>query len=369
MKVISLSNQIEQHKVLKAELLEAVGRILDHGNFILSAEVEEFESKFADLCGVQYAVGVNSGTDALILSLHALDIGPGDDVIVTPNGFLASTSCIALVGARPVFIDVREDYNLDPYQIEKVITPNTKAIIPVHLTGRPADMNPIRQIAEKRDLYVVEDCAQAVLAEYHGQKVGSLGALGCFSLHPYKNLAACGDAGIITTNSTELYEKLRRLRNHGIQPNNEITEWGYNSRLDAFQAAVLLVKLKYLENWTIKRRAIAEFYQNALKEIIELKVPIDQSFEKAVYHTFIIQAERRDELKDYLEKKGVMTGVHYPVPVHLHKAAKPLNYPPSSFPNVEKLAQHILSLPVYPELTDDQLHHIVDCIKEFYSSK
>jgi dTDP-4-amino-4,6-dideoxygalactose transaminase len=366
---IPFSNHNGHNKKLKSEIMAAVGQVLDHGGYILSEEVVEFETRFADLCGVQYAVSVNSGTDALILALHALGIGSGDEVIVPPNSFLASTSCIAHVGARPVFIDVRDDYNLDPHQLEKMITSRTKAIIPVHLTGRSADMNPILEIANKHDLAVIEDCAQAVLAEYHGQRVGSFGEFGCFSLHPYKNLAACGDGGVVTTNSSEHFARLKRLRNHGIQPDNKIVEWGFNSRLDSLQAAVLLVKLQHIEAWTDARREYAVFYQKALKNIAEVQVPTDQLHENPVYQTFIIQAERRDALQEHLASVGVMTGVHYPVPVHLQDAAKPLAYPPKSFPVVERLADSILSLPIYPELTIEQLEYIAENIRAFYHNK
>jgi dTDP-4-amino-4,6-dideoxygalactose transaminase len=355
-----------QHVPIKAELLEAVTGVIDGGQFILGDEVGVFEQRFAQLCGVRFAVAVNSGTDSLILALRALGIGSGDEVITVPNSFIASTSCIILAGALPVFVDVREDYNMDPAQLEQAVTPKTKAILPVHLTGRPSDMAPILEVARRHGLHVVEDCAQAILAEYRGQHVGSFGSIGCFSLHPLKTLNACGDGGVLTTNDQALYRRLRILRNHGLGTRDECLSWGVNSRLDTIQAAILLVKMKYLEAWTDKRRTNATFYQQALAGVPGLQVPNDRPFEKAVYHTFIIQAERRDELKQHLAENGVETAIHYPIPIHLQKAAESLRYQEGSFPVAERQAKHILSLPVYPELRTVELEHVVKAIRAFY---
>jgi dTDP-4-amino-4,6-dideoxygalactose transaminase len=357
-----------QHALIKAELLDAVGDVIDGGQFILGDEVSTFERRFARLCQTRFAVGVNSGTDALILALRALGIGPGDEVITVPNSFVSSTTCIVLAGARPVFVDVRDDYNIDPAQIESAITPRTKAILPVHLTGRPADMDPILETARTHRLFVVEDCAQAVLAEYRSQRVGSFGTIGCFSLHPLKTLNACGDGGVLTTDDEALYERLRTLRNIGLQTRDDCVYWGLNSRLDTIQAAMLLVKMKYVEAWTEKRRVNAAFYRKALAGIPGLKVPDDRPFEKAVYHTFVIQAERRDELKQYLAENGVGSSIHYPIPIHLQEAARGLGYGPGRFPVTERQAEHILSLPVYPELTISELEYIVRTIKAFYGA-
>ena len=361
-------NIAAQHAPVKAELSRAVAGVIDHGMFILGPEVDEFEKRFAELCGVRYAVGVNSGTDALILALRALGIGPGDEVITVPNSFVASTSCIMLVGARPVLVDVREDYNMDPAQLEQAVTSKTKAILPVHLTGRPADMDPILEVARTHGLHVVEDCAQAVLAEYRGQRVGSFGTIGCFSLHPLKTLNACGDGGVLTTNDEGLDEQLKILRNIGLRTRDGCVIWSGNSRLDTLQAAIVLVKMKYLDAWTEKRRANAAFYQRALAGVPGLQVPNDRSFEKAVYHTFVIQAERRDELKQHLADNGVGTAIHYPVPIHLHKAAEGLGYGPGSFPVTERQAKRILSLPVYPELRTEELEYVVQTIRKFYEA-
>jgi len=361
-------NLAAQHATIKDRLLAAVGTVIDHGQFILGDEVAEFERRFAELCGVRYALGLNSGTDALILALKALGIGPGDEVITVPSSFVASVSCIELWGAKAVFVDVGEDYNIDPGQIEQAITSRTRAILPIHLTGRPADMDPILAIARAHGLHVVEDCAQAVNAEYRGQRVGSFGALGCFSLHPLKTLNACGDGGMLTTNDAGLYEELKRLRNHGLQTRDNCVQWGLNSRLDTMQAAMLLVKLDYLDEWTEGRRANACAYQQLLGEMPQIQPPVDRPRERAVYHTFVIQAEadRRDDLQDYLARKGVGTAVHYPTPIHLQKAASGLGHSIGSFPVAERQAARFLSLPVYPELQSHQLEYVAHCVRSFY---
>lgn len=355
-----------QHRPLKAELLEAVGGVIDRGQFILGPEVAAFEAGLAAQCGTKHAVGLNSGTDALILALRALGIGRGDEVVTAANSFVASASCVALAGATPVLVDVRDDYNMDPAALERAITPRTKAVIPVHLTGRPADMDPIMTIARKRGLFVVEDCAQAIAAEYRGRRVGSFGSIGCFSLHPLKTLNACGDGGAAVTDDPVLRDKIVLMRNLGLQSRENCTVWSSNSRLDTVQAAMLLVKLKHLDAWTDGRRRNAAFYQEALAGIPGLAVPRDQAHEKAVYHTFIVQAERRDELKAFLAARGIDTAIHYPRPIHLQDVAAPLGKPAGSFPAAERQAGRILSLPVYPELTREQLEWVAASIRAFY---
>ncbi len=353
-----------QHRAIKPQLLAAVEKVLDHGQFILGPDVEAFEERFAAYCDIRYAVGVDNGTSALFLVLRALGVGPGDEVITAPNSFLASASCIALVGARPVFVDVCDDYNINPDLLEDAITPRTRAIIPVHLTGRPADMHPILEIANRHGLHVVEDCAQAVGACYHDQRVGSFGIAGCFSMHPLKTLNAAGDGGVITTDDRDLYETLRKARNHGLRNRDECEFWSYNCRLDTIQAAMALVKIDYLDQWTEARRAHAAFYQAHLRDVVQ--APEDKPHEYSVYHTFIIQAEPRDELQAYLRARGVDSKVHYPIPIHLQDAAKYLGYEPGSFPVTESQSQHILSLPGYPELTEEQRQQVVDGIRGFY---
>ena len=357
-------NLAQQHQPLKPALLEAVGRVLDHGQFILGPEVSEFEQRFADLCGVRHAIGVNSGTDALILALRTLGVRRGDEVITPPNSFVASASCIGVLGARPVFVDVGDDYNLDPNLLEAAITPRTRAILPVHLTGRPAAMGPILEIARAHNLAVIEDCAQAVLARYHDQPVGSLGDAGCFSLHPLKTLNACGDGGVITTNDAGLAEEFRILRNIGLRSREDCVVWSHNSRLDTIQAAMLLVKLDVLADWTAARRTHAQYYQAHLADVV--RVPVDQPHEYAVYHTFVIQAEARDALRAHLTAHGIGTVIHYPAPIHVQRAAAELGYAPDDFPVTMAQAQRILSLPVYPELTETQRATVVAQVRSFY---
>jgi dTDP-4-amino-4,6-dideoxygalactose transaminase len=362
-------NIAAQHALIKNELLSAMSIVIDNGQFILGDEVAEFEQRFAELCGVRYAVGLSSGTDALLLALKAVGIGPGDEVITVPNSFVASAACIALSGARPVFVDVRDDYNMDPTLIEQAITSRTRAILPVHLTGRPADMDQIMDIAKGKGLHIIEDCAQAVIAEYKGNRVGSFGRMGCFSLHPLKTLNACGDGGVLTTNDGDVAEQIRVLRNIGLKTRDDCVVWSGNSRLDTIQAAVLLVKLKYLEAWTEKRRANARFYQDHLANLPQVQLPSDKPHERAVYHTFIIQADHRAELQVHLARLGIGTAIHYPVPIHLQKAARNLGYGPDSYPVAERQAQRILSLPVYPELEEAELQYVVNGIRSFYEEK
>lgn len=357
---------VEQHAPIKGKLLEAVSKVLDHGKFVLGEEVTEFEERFAKLCGVQHAAALNSGTDALILALRTLGVGAGAEVIAVSNSFVSSASCIVCVGAKPVFVDVGEDYLIDPALIEKAITPRTKAILPVHWTGRPCDMAAIMAIAKKHKLVVIEDCAQAVCAEYNGQKVGSFGDAGCFSLHPLKTLNACGDGGILTTNNKEMYEKILALRNNGFYKRQECIYWSNNSRLDTIHAAMLLVKLDYLEEWTGARRTNAYFYQKHLKGLPQVQVPAEEKDMRAVYHTFIIQADRRDQLQAFLMEKGVGTKVHYAVPIHLQPVAKELGYKNGSLPVTERQAQRVLSLPVAQSLQPDMLEYVVNTIRDFY---
>lgn len=354
----------EQHAPIKEKLLEAVGRVLDDGKFVLGEEVAEFEQRFARLCGVGYALGLNSGTDALILALRALGIGPGDEVITVANSFVSSTSCIVCAGARPVFVDVGEDYLMNPVLIEKAITPRTKAILPVHWTGRPADMAAITVVARKHKLFVIEDCAQAVCAEYRGQRVGSFGDAGCFSLHPLKTLNACGDGGVLTTNDKNLYEKISALRDNGFYRRHECVYWSNNSRLDTLHAAMLLVKMDYLEEWTETRCTNAHFYQKHLKNLVQ--VPGAEKDMRAVYHTFIIQAEGRDKLQAFLSDKGIGTKVHYAVPIHLQPVARDLGYNKGSLPVTERQADRVLSLPVAPSLQPEMLEYVVHTIRDFY---
>ena len=355
-------NLTAQHAPIKDELLAAVARVLGHGRFILGPEVEEFETRFAEYCGTRYAVGVDNGTSALYLTLRSLDVGPGDEVITAPNSFLASTAAIALTGARPVFVDVRDDFNIDPDLVQAAVTPKTRAIMPIHLTGRPADMHRIMEVADKHGLAVIEDCAQAVGARHHDQPVGSFGVAGCFSLHPLKNLSAVGDGGVITTDDPDLHDKLRMARNHGLRTREHCEFWSHNCRLDTVQAAMLLVKMKYLDGWTEDRRARAVFYRDRLQTLVQ--VPVDKPHEYAVYHTFVIMANDRDGLQHSLAQRGVETKVHYPLAIHQQHAAQQSGWRGVSCPVTEAQVQTILSLPIYPELTEAQSQHVVDSIAQ-----
>lgn len=358
-----------QYHGIKEQVLGRIAALLDSGAFILGQEVSDFEQAFAALCGTKHALGVANGTDALFLSLMALGIGKGDEVITAPNSFLASASSIVLAGATPVFADVLNDFNLDPEAVRKAITPRTKAIIVVHLTGRPARMKELLAIAKEHGLQVIEDCAQAIGATLDGQHVGSFGNAGCFSLHPLKNLAAAGDGGVITTNDDNLYAHLLKARNHGLRDRDNCEFFSYNSRLDNLQAAILNVKLPELPRWTLRRRAIAATYLKRLNGVGDLLLPFDGKGEFSVYHTFIIQTAQRDALKQYLADHGVDSKVHYPVPIHLQEAAQFLGYKRGDFPVTERQAETILSLPIFAELTDEQVAHVADTVIAFFNDK
>jgi dTDP-4-amino-4,6-dideoxygalactose transaminase len=354
-----------QHRKIRDKLLAAVGRVLDSGQFILGPEVETFERRFALYCGVSYAVGVDNGTNALVLTMRALGIGPGDEVITAANSFLASASSVAMTGARPVLVDVDSSYTVDPRRVEDAITLRTKAILPVHLTGRPANMKVLTEIAINHGLYLIEDAAQAIGARHRGQAAGSFGIAGCFSMHPLKVLNAVGDGGIITTNDSQLYKKLLKARNHGLRNRDECEFWGPNARLDAVQAAMLMVKMELLPLWIERRREMAAIYRQNLRDIVH--VPEEQSHEYSVYQTFVVRVERRDELQEYLALKGIETKVHYPIPIHLQEAARYLGYLEGSFPVTERQTASNLSLPIYPELSQGQIRHVIESIHQFYS--
>lgn len=356
-----------QHKKDKEAILAKVAELLDSGMFILGEEVKKFEETFAELCQTKYAVGVANGTDALMLAMRSLGIGKGDEVITAPNSYLASASSIELIGATAVFADVRDDFNLDPIEVEKKITPKTKAIIAVHLTGRPADMDAINEIACKHGIIVIEDSAQAVGAKLNGKPTGGLGFIGCFSLHPLKNLAAIGDAGIITTNDEKTYQWLLKARTHGMKSRDECEFWSLNSRIDAVQAAILNVKIKNLNNWTSRRRSIAKKYSESFGNLVQ--VPVENENEYSVYHTFIIQTDRRDELMAFLTKHEIDSKIHYPIAIHQQEAALNNQSAKGFYPVTDKQINQILTLPVYPELTDEQVDFICETIKKYFDNE
>jgi dTDP-4-amino-4,6-dideoxygalactose transaminase len=353
-----------QFLALQAELTAAFTRVGRSGMYILGEEVERFEDEAAAYCGVRYALGVANGTDALVLAMKALGIRPGDEVVTCPNSFLASAGAIVAAGARPVFADAAPDYNIDPRALEKALTPRTRAVIPVHLTGRPADMDAINAIARARHIAVVEDAAQAIGARYRGRRVGSLGAVGAFSLHPLKNLGVYGDAGMVTTDDTSLYECMKKLRNHGLRNRDECEAWGFNSRLDPLQAAFASVKLKHLDRWNTRCRVIAAQYREGLHDVVD--VPADQPHEEPVYHNFVIRSERRDALMKHLESRGIGSRIHYPIPIHLQEAARGLGHRAGDFPESERQAATILSLPIYPELEETEVEAVIDGVRSFF---
>ena len=356
---------VAQHAPLRDELLEAVGRVLDHGQFILGPEVAELEARWAGLCRVNHAVSVSNGTMALFLVMRALGIGEGDEVITAPNSFVASASPVALTGATPRFADVGDDFNVDPEAVRACINERTKAIIAVHLTGRPADMDALNAIAAEGGVLVIEDAAQAFGAKYRGRPVGSLAEAACFSLHPLKTVGACGDGGMITTDDDVLADRLRRLRNHGLERGQEdCTVWGYNARIDTLQAALTLVKLRHLDEWTHRRRVNAAIYRERLSGLV--RIPLDRPDDFAVYHTFPVEADRRDELIDHLQANDIGCAVHYRVPIHLLEAARDLGYVKGDLPVAERLANRVVSLAVHQNLTDAQVHQACDVIQAFF---
>lgn len=356
-------NLAAQFIQLEDELVAAFKHTGRAGAYILGGEVECFEYGLATICASRYAVSVANGTDALVLVLKAWGIGAGDEVITAPNSFVASAGAIVAVGATPVYVDVSDDLNIDPLKIRDAITPKTKAIIPVHLTGNPADMDAINAIAKQHNLKVLEDAAQAIGATYKGRPVGSLGDAAAFSLHPLKNLHLLGDAGFIITNDEGLYAQLLQLRNHGLINRNESAQWGYNSRLDAIQAAFGNVKLKYFAGWTERFVEIAKLYHAHLKDYVQC--PIVDPNNQAVFHNFVIQVPNRDQLMAYLAEKDIETKIHYPIPLHLMACSSGLGYQKGDFPEAEKQSERIMSLPIYPELTNEQALYVCQQIQLF----
>ncbi len=353
-----------QYASIKPEVDAAIKRVVDNTSFILGKEVTEFEQAFARYVGAKGAVGVASGTSALQLSLLACGVGPGDEVITTAHTFIATSEAISQTGARPVFVDIDpQTYNLDPSRVEAAITPRTKAILPVHLYGQPADLGALMEIAERHHLYLIEDAAQAHGAEYKGQRCGSIGHLACFSFYPGKNLGAYGDAGGVTGNDEALLTRVRKLRDHGRLTKYEHDEIGFGERIDALHAAILSAKLPHLEAWTEARRSHARFY-NELLAGSDLVMPIESPEVRHVYHLYVIRTQRRGAVLDHLKQKGIGAGIHYPVPLHRQPAYLKQGYGDISLPITEQVAQEIVSLPMYPELTAEQLTYVAEAVKE-----
>ncbi len=354
-----------QFKSIEKEVMDKTYEVFNNSAFIGGNECKLFEEEFAQYCDTKYSVGVANGTDALWLSLKALGIGQGDEVITAANTFIATVEAISAVGATPVFVDHNPTtYTIDVTKIESKITENTKAIIPVHLYGYPAEMDKIIDLAKKYNLKVVEDAAQAHGAIYKGRRIGSIGDIACFSFYPGKNLGAYGDGGAITTNSYELSEKVRLLSQHGSKNKYKHIVPGYNSRLDGLQAAILRIKLKYIEEWTEMRRRNARYYNKLLSDSNYI-IPIEEDDTRHVYHLYVVRVNDRNSFIKFLNEKGIQTGIHYPTPVHLTEAYSYLNIAQGTFPISEKTSSEIVSLPMFPELTNEQIEYIVESINEY----
>ena len=364
-----------QYASIQQEMDEKISGVLKSTAFILGPEVREFEKDFSAFCGTEHAVGVSSGTEALSLALLALSVGRDDEVVTTPNTFIATAGAISHVGAQPVLVDVDpESYNIDASLVEGAITKRTKAIIPVHLYGQPSEMEAILQVAKRHNIKVIEDACQAHGAEYRGRRVGSFGDIAAFSFYPGKNLGAYGDGGAVVTDKGELAERIRLLRDHGSPKKYYHEIIGYNSRLDEIQAAVLRVKLRYLNEWNEKRRGNARVYNEYLKDLVNkgsVVTPKEMSWAKHVYHLYVIQVEDniRDKLIEHLNARGIGAQIHYPIPIHLQKAYKHLGYNRGSFPVAEKLAKRIISLPMFPELERQEIEYVAQEVSTFFKQK
>jgi dTDP-4-amino-4,6-dideoxygalactose transaminase len=361
---------------IKSEVDAAIQNVLDNTAYILGASVQNFEKEFAAAQDVKYCLGTSSGTDANHLVLWGLGISAGDEVIIPANTFIATAWGATLCGATPVFVDCHpESYNLDPTKVEEAITSKTKAIVAVHLYGQSADLDPLKEIAKKHNIILVEDAAQAHLAEYKGKPIGGLSAAASFSYYPGKNLGAYGEGGAVTTNDEALFNRVKKLREHGQSQKYYHDSFGHNYRMEGIQGAVLGVKLKHLSKWTDARRAVAAKYNEGLKGFGKVITPKEMSYAKHVYHLYVIQLndgsleasnQHRDKLKDFLTQQGVNVGLHYPIPLHMQECFKGLGYKKGDFPNSERIAEAGLSLPMFPEMTDEQINYVVGKIKEFF---
>jgi len=356
-----------QYESIKDEMHHSVQKVFESCAFAGGPFVTEFEKTFAAYCGTKHAVGVASGTDAIWVVLMAIGIGPGDEVITVPNTFMATAEAVSFCGAKPVFADIDErTYNINPELIERAITPRTKAVIPVHLYGQTADMDPIIKIAAKHNLHVIEDACQAHGAEYKGKRAGSMGIAGCFSFYPGKNLGAYGEAGAITTNNSDLAEKLYTFRDHGQQKKYYHSVVGWNARMDGLQGAVLSVKLKHLNKWNDARRKNARLYNNLLANVDGITTPAEAAYAKHIYHIYAVRAANRDALMNALAQKEIYCGIHYPIPIHMQDAYRFLGYKKGDFPIAEKCADEQLSLPMFPEISPEQIKRVSDEIRAFY---
>ncbi len=361
---VPLLDLVAQYRAIKDEIDEAVQEVLESGRFILGPNVAALEEEVAAFLGVQHAVGVASGTDALIIALRAAGVGPGDEVIVPAYTFFATTGAVLSVGAHPVFVDVFSDtYLLDYTQIETVITERTKAVIPVHLYGLPADMDEIMALAAKHNLVVIEDNAQAFGAEYKGRRTASIGHVGCLSFFPSKNLGGFGDGGMLVTDDEKVAERARMLRTHGWKKKYYPEVLGYNSRLDALQAAILRVKLRYVDSWNHRRREIARMYTTAFQSL-GIRCPVELPDRKHVYHLYVAAFGQRDDVQKALAERGIASGVYYPQPLHLTRPCRDLGGCEGQFPVAEQASRELLALPVYPEMTEEQIASVRAAVKD-----
>ena len=354
-----------QIRGLRKEIDAALARTLDNCSFCLGSDVVQFEKDFAKLCEAKDCIGFNSGTSALHVALKLLDVGEGDEVITTPFTFVATSWAISYVGAKPVYVDIDDEtFNINPTLIERAVTPRTKAILPVHLYGQPFDVDKVLDICWKHKLPLVEDACQSHGAKYKGKVVGTFGEMSCFSFYPGKNLGACGEGGALVTNNAKYAARARALREHGSTVRYFHDEMGFNYRMEGFQGAVLDVKLKHLAKWTRARQQVAKRYTELLKDT-PLQLPREAGYAESVWHLYVVRHSRRDELKNFLEEQGIGCAVHYPIPLHLQKACAHLGHKIGDFPVAEKAAFQCLSLPIYPELTDEQITRVAEVIKNF----
>jgi dTDP-4-amino-4,6-dideoxygalactose transaminase len=360
-----------QYQSIKEEINSAISSVLESGKFIMGENVKKFEDDFARYIGTKHAIGVASGTDALMLALKALGVRGGDEVITVSFTFISTVDSIIRNGAYPIFIDINlEDYTMNTSQVERAITKRTKALLPVHLYGYPVDMDPLLEVADKHGLYIVEDAAQAHGAEYKGRKVGSIGHVSCFSFYPSKNLGAYGDGGMVVTNDDEVAEKVRMLREYGQKNKYHHLMLGYNSRLDEIQAAILRVKLKYLDIWNEKRRKNAKLYNELLSDVSDMvHLPVEAKGRKHVYHLYVIRTSQREKLREFLSLNGISTGIHYPIPVHKEPSYANLIEDKVKLPITEQVSNEVLSLPMFAELTEDEIQFICNNIKDFFLRK
>jgi len=362
---ISYVNLSAQWREERGDLLPIIEEVMTQGQYVGGEIIERFESEVAQLCETRYCVALNSGTDSLIYGLMALGVKPEDEVITPPNSFVASTAAIVHLNAKPVFVDVLPDQNIDPLQVEKAITPRTRAIMPVHLTGRVAAMTQLREIADRQKIPIIEDAAQSIGSRLNNRPSGSFGEVGCFSTHPLKNLNACGDGGFVTTNNREIANKVKLLRNHGLIDRDTVERFGYVSRMDTLQAAILKYRLNQLPKVIEKRRKNVQLYLSLLNQE-KIFIPKEHEAEFNTYHTFVIQCDRRDELRNYLLNNGIETAIHYPVPIHLQPAATFLNHSKGDFPLTESQAERIITLPVHQYLSNEDICRIAETVNHFF---